>query len=239
MKKVLQILKWGIVLSLMLVVLAFTNKNKNKQIVFLNQIIIDSSEDKFMSEQIALDYIEQNNFNFDSVALSSFYLNELELAFLQHPAIKSAEVYSNQLGLINIFLQQRKAIVRIKTEYDDYYLDKRGLKMPLSDNYTPRVLVMTGEINESDHSSIFSFVERINKDKFWKSQITQVHFKNKEIIIIPRVGAQKIYFGTLTDVNQKLRNLYQFYKQAMPIKGWQTYSDISLAYNNQIICTKK
>ena len=134
MKKVLQILKWGIVLSLMLVVLAFTNKNKNKQIVFLNQIIIDSSEDKFMSEQIALDYIEQNNFNFDSVALSSFYLNELELAFLQHPAIKSAEVYSNQLGLINIFLQQRKAIVRIKTEYDDYYLDKRGLKMPLSSN---------------------------------------------------------------------------------------------------------
>ena len=165
-------------------------------------------------------------------------MNELELAFLQHPAIKSAEVYSNQLGLINICLQQRKAIVRIKTEYDDYYLDKRGLKMPLSDNYTPRVLVMTGEINESYHSSIFSFVERINKDKFWKSQITQLHFNNKEVIIIARVGSQKIHFGTLTDVNTKLANLYQFYKQAMPVKGWQTYSEISLAYNNQIVCTK-
>ena len=40
-------------------------------------------------------------------------------------------------------------------------------------------------------------------------------------------------------INEKLENLYQFYKQAMPLKGWQTYSDISLKYSNQIVCTKK
>ena len=239
MKKVLQILKWGMLLSLMVVVLSFTNQKQNKQMVFLNQINIGVSEDKFMTEQIALKYIKQQDFNFDSVALSNFYLNELEIAFLQHPAIKNAEVYSNQEGLININLLKRKAVVRIKTDNTDYYLDEYGMKMPLSSEYTPRVLVVTGEVNESKHSSIFSFIEIINKDIFWKSQITQVHFSNNEVIIIPRVGSQKIHFGTLTDVNKKLGNLYQFYKQAMPIKGWQTYSEISLAYNNQIICTKK
>ena len=86
MKKVLHILKWGMLLSLMVVVLAFTNQEQNKQMVFLNQINIEVSEDKFMTEQIALKYIEQHNFSFDSVALSNFYLNELEVAFLQHPA---------------------------------------------------------------------------------------------------------------------------------------------------------
>ena len=239
MKKVLQILKWGMLLSLMVVVLSFTNQKQNKQIVFLNQINIEVSEDEFMTEQIALKYIEQHNFSFDSVALSNFYLNELEVAFLQHPAVKNAQVYSNQEGVININLQQRKAVVRIKTDNTDYYLDEQGMKMPLSSEYTPRVLVVTGEVNESNHSSIFSFVERINKEKFWKSQITQLHFNNNEVIIIPRVGSQKIHFGTLTDVNKKLGNLYQFYKQAMPVKGWENYSEISLAYNNQIVCTKK
>jgi len=238
MKKVLQILKWGMLLSLMGVVLSFTSQKLNKQMVFSPQINIEASVDTFMTEQIAEKYIEQHDFNFDSVPLSSFYLNELEIAFLQHPAIKNAEVFSNQEGVININLQQRKAVVRIKTDNTDYYLDEQGIKMPLSSEYTPRVLVVTGEVNESNHSSIFSFVERINKDKFWKSQITQVHFNNKEVIIIPRVGSQKIHFGTLTDVNKKLANLYQFYKQAMPVKGWQTYSEISLAYNNQIVCTK-
>jgi len=239
MKKVLQILKWGMLLSLMVVVLSFTNQKQNKQMVFLNQINIEVSEDEFMTEQIALKYIEQHNFSFDSVALSNFYLNELEVAFLLHPAVKNAQVYSNQEGVININLQQRKAVVRIKTDNTDYYLDEQGMKMPLSSEYTPRVLVVTGEVNESNHSSIFSFVERINKEKFWKSQITQLHFNNNEVIIIPRVGSQKIHFGTLTDVNKKLGNLYQFYKQAMPVKGWENYSEISLAYNNQIVCTKK
>lgn len=239
MKKVLQILKWGMLLSLMVVVLSFTNQMQSKQMVFLNQINIEVSEDKFMTEQIALKYIKQQDFNFDSVALSNFYMNELEIAFLRHPAIKNAEVYSNQEGVININLQQRKAVVRIKTDNADYYLDEQGMKMPLSSEYTPRVLVVTGEVNESKHLSVFSFIEIINKDIFWKSQITQVHFSNNEVIIIPRVGSQKIHFGTLTDVNKKLGNLYQFYKQAMPVKGWQTYSEISLAYNNQIICTKK
>jgi len=239
MKRVLKILKWGMLLSLMVVILSFTNQMQNKQMVFLNQINIEVSEDKFMTEQIALKYIKQQDFNFDSVALSNFYLNELEIAFLQHPAIKNAQVYSNQEGVININLQQRKAVVRIKTDNTDYYLDEQGMKMPLSSEYTPRVLVVTGEVNESNHSSIFSFVERINKEKFWKSQITQLHFNNNEVIIIPRVGSQKIHFGTLTDVNKKLGNLYQFYKQAMPVKGWENYSEISLAYNNQIVCTKK
>ena len=239
MKKVLQILKWGILLSLMVVVLSFTNQKQNKQMVFLNQINIEVSEDEFMTEQIALKYIDKNDFDFDSVTLSNFYLNKLEIAFLQHSAIKNAQVYSNQEGVININLQQRKAVVRIKTDNTDYYLDELGMKMPLSSEYTSRVLVVTGDVNESNHSSIFSFVERINKDKFWKSQITQAHFNNKEVIIITRVGGQKIHFGTLTDMNKKLGNLYQFYKQAMPIKGWQTYSEISLAYNNQIVCTKK
>ncbi len=239
MKKVFQILKWGILLFLMVVVLSFTNQKQNKQMVFLNQINIEVSEDKFMTEQIALKYIEQKGFNFDSVALSNFYLNELETAFFQHPAIKNAQVYSSQEGMININLQQKKALVRIKTDNTDYYLDEQGIKMPLSSEYTPRVLVVTGEVNELNHSSIFSFVERINMDKFWKSQITQLHFNNNEVIIIPRVGSQKIHFGTLTDVNKKLGKLYQFYKQAMPVKGWQAYSEISLAYNNQIVCTKK
>ena len=40
MKKVLQILKWGMLLSLMVVVLSFTYQKQNKQMVFLNQINI-------------------------------------------------------------------------------------------------------------------------------------------------------------------------------------------------------
>jgi len=239
MKKLFQILKWGMLLALMVVVLAFTNKKQEQQLVQLDQINIEDSEDRFVTKALTLEYIRKHNFDFDSVMLSSFYLNNLEVNLLNHPALKKVEVYSSQEGMLSINLKQREAIVRIKTSSTDYFLDKDGLGMPLSKDYTPRVLVVSGDVNPSHHSDIFSFIKTINKTEFWKSQITQLHFEADEVIVIPRVGNQKIYFGVLTNIDEKLDNLYQFYKQVMPVKGWQTYRDISVKYNNQIVCTKK
>jgi cell division protein FtsQ len=239
MKKLFQILKWGMLLALTVVVLAFTNSKQEQQLIQLNQINIEASEDEFITENIALAYIEKHNFDFDSVVLSDFYLNDLEMTLLSHPAVKKVEVYCNQEGVLDVKLEQRKAIVRIKTSTADYYLDEDGLEMLLSKNYTPRVLVVTGDVLPSYHNAIFNFVKQIDKSDFWKSQITQLHFNNNQVLIVPRVGGQKIHLGELVNVTKKLENLYQFYKQAMHVKGWQTYSDISLKYNNQIVCTKK
>ena len=239
MKKLLKIIKWGMLIALTVIVLAFTEKKQEEQLVQLNQINIEMSEDKFVTKNIVLQYIEKYNFAYDGVVLDQFYLNDLEEILLQHPAVKKAEVYSNQQGVMNIKLQQKKAIVRIKTADADYYLDEDGLEMPLSKAYTPRVIVVSGDANQHNHASIYAFIQKINKSEFWKSQIMQLHFSNNQVVLIPRVGNQKIHFGMLVNSTEKLANLYQFYKQAMPVKGWQTYSDISLKYNNQIVCTKK
>jgi len=239
MKKLLKIIKWGMLIALTVIVLAFTEKKQEEQLVKLNQIDIEMSEDKFLTKNIVLQYIEKHNFAYDGVVFTQFYLNDLEEILLKHPAVKKAEVYSSQQGDMNIKLQQRKAIVRIKTAYVDYYLDEDGLEMPLSKEYTPRIIIVSGDANQKHHASIYAFIQRINKSEFWKSQITQLHFSGDQVVLIPRVGSQKIHFGMLVNSSEKLDNLYRFYNQAMPVKGWQTYSDISLKYNNQIVCTKK
>jgi len=239
MKRLLQIIKWSILIALTVIVLVFTEKKQGEQLVQLDQINIEISKDKFLTKDIVLKYIEKHNFAYDSVVLSQFYLNTLEEILLKHPAVKKAEVYSDQKGIMNIKLQQKKAVVRIKTAAADYYLDEGGLEMPLSEEYTPRVIVVSGDVNQQHHASIYAFIQKINKSEFWKSQIMQLHFSGDKVVLIPRVGNQKIHFGMLVNSTEKLANLYQFYKQAMPVKGWQTYSDISLKYNNQIVCTKK
>ena len=239
MKKLLKIIKWGMLITLTIIVLAFTEKKEEEQLAQLNQINIEMSEAKFATKNSVLEYIKKHNFTYDGVAISQFYLNDLEEILLKHPGVKKAEVYGNQQGVINIRLEQRKAIVRIKTAATDYYLDEDGLKMPLSKAYTPRVIVVSGDANQKHHASIYAFIRKINESEFWKSQIMQLHFLGNEVVLIPRMGNQKIHFGMLVNSTEKLDNLYQFYKQAMPVKGWQTYSDISLKYNNQIVCTKK
>ena len=72
MKKLFQILKWGMLLVLLVVVLAFTNKKQEQQLVQLNDINIQASVDEFVTKDIAMKYIEKHNFDFDSVVLSKF-----------------------------------------------------------------------------------------------------------------------------------------------------------------------
>ena len=239
MKKAIMILRWILLIVVFILTLSFTNGKHQQQLVSLDEINIELAEEQFVNHDIVVDFMFKNGIKFNSVCLNQFQLEELEQFLEHHPSIYSAEVFTSQEGDVSIDIVQRKAVVRIITKDDNYYLDANGSIMPISEHYTPRVLVVNGDVSESSHQEIFDFVNIIRKSEFWKAQITQLYLIDKVCILIPRVGEHKIHFGLLTRVNEKLNNLYQFYQQAMPLKGWQTYSDISLKYNNQIVCTKK
>ena len=239
MNRVLNIFKWVSVTFLLFTTLSFTNERQNKQLLNLNKISIGVSEDDFINKQTILTYLVTNNISFDSVLANDFQISDIEEILQLHPAIHVAEVYSNQKGDVNILVEQKKAIVRVKSNFDDCYLDKFGERMDLSENYTPCLLVATGNISINNYKEIVAFVNEINKSDFWKSQLTQLHYGDDDIILIPLVGEHKIHIGGLDNIKEKLDHLYQLYNVALPLKGWQTYSDINLKYKNQIICTKK
>lgn len=233
------IFKWLTVISLFTIIIAFTTHKHKQQLVSFERDNIEISEKTFLNQDILFEFIEKSNLISDGVSLHTFHLNNLEEYIEQHPLIKCAEVFASQKGVLRVNIEPRKAIVRIITDSSTYYLDEDMKIMPTSNEYTARVLVVSGDVGLQHHHQIFNFLEIIEKNEFWKSQITQLYFINDEVILIPRVGDQRVHFGLLTNISAKLDNLYQFYMQAMPVKGWQTYSDISLKYSNQLVCTKK
>ena len=189
MKKILIIFKWGLAIVILVLMLSFTNQRQENQFISLNDITLKKSNDNFINKKIVLEYLEEKEITFDSIQLSKFKKENLENLIELHPAVKSAEVYNDQKGKVNIELEQKRAVVRIKSKYSDYYLDEFANKMQLSSNYTPRLLVVTGDVNEEDHQSIFDFVMEINNSEFWNAQFTQIHFTNNDILLIPRVGS--------------------------------------------------
>ena len=239
MKKILVIFRWMLAIFLLVFLLVFTNDRQRAQTISLNQITIKKSGDYFVNKSIILNYLKKRSQCFDSILVIDFNKEKLENMLNSYTGIKQAEVFSNQKGGVNILIEQKKAIVRVKSHTGDYYLDDSGGKMKLSDTYTPKVVVATGDISSKDHIDIYNFVKEINQSDFWRAQITQIHFENNDIVLIPRVGNQKIKIGSFENIVEKLDNLYQFYRVAMDLKGWQTYSDINLKFNNQIVCVRK
>jgi len=175
-------------------------------------------------------------------------IQDLESKLKANPFIASAKVYTDMDGIIKVEISQRQPILRMINLLDkDFYVDQNGLKIPLSDNFTARVIVANGFIEEpfagqidTLHNpvsvSIFKIADFIRRDSLWDAQIAQIYVNaNREIELIPRVGNQHILIGNADSLATKFRNLEAFYKQALPKVGWDAYKTINIKYANQVI----
>ena len=166
---------------------------------------------------------------------------DMELFFEKHPAINNCEVYYTLGGVLHVEVAQKEPVLRVfNGTAKSYYLDKDGLKMPLSLKHTAHVLVANGHINKlKSPDDLFNLAQFINSDLFWKSQIEQIYVDSKgEFVLAPRVGDHLIEFGGIENMTVKFRNLKALYQNGWDVREWNMYRKVSLKYNGQIVCSK-
>ena len=160
-------------------------------------------------------------------------------------------LYADMDGIVHVQIRQRVPILRVINMANvHFYIDGNGIKIPLSDNFTAKVLVANGFIDEDFSGKVDTLNSKLAKDLYrtaqfikadtlWDNQIEQLFVDLKgDIEMVPRVGDHKIILGNADSLQTKFRNLFVFYKKAMPKVGWDTYKSINLKYANQIVCGK-
>ena len=212
-----------------------------------NNIIFDiSSENRFLNSEEIFDLT--NDIINDSSIID---LNYLEEKIKSNKFIKDIEIYNNLNNVINININQFKPYARLINNIgDDYYIDKNGEIFPVSNKYSERVLLIffknyknidkEKNINFFQNGNeIFKLINYINSNDFYKKQISQINvLKDGEIIMIPQITKQKIYFGNTDNMEIKFKKLELFYKNILPTKGWNYYESVNLKFKNQIVCNK-
>ena len=184
--------------------------------------------------------------------LKKINLHQIEKSIAANPYVAFVKVYADMNGTVSIEVKQRQPVLRIlNAGGQDYYVDRDGLKMPISPNFTADVLVATGYILEGFNGRVDTLMTvlakdlyktalYLSKDSLWDAQIEQLHINEKnDIEMIPRVGNQRIILGNAQHVDVKMSNLLAFYKQAMPKVGWNAYHTINLKYVNQVVCERR
>lgn len=242
---------WAISLSGLLVLMSFIETQKTELTCKTVKVLLPGNQ--FFIEQAEVDEIlNANNKQLVGKRLRYINIQNLEDKLKANPFILFAKVYADMEGTLHAEITQREPIVRIfNTAGQDFYVDAQGLKIPLSSHYTARVLVANGAINEAFNGkidtlktpmgkSVFAIAHFIATDTLWNEQIEQVYVTQNNVIeLVPRLGNQKIILGNADSLSNKFKNLYIFYKKAMPKVGWQTYSSINLSYKGQIVCEKR
>jgi len=249
-KAVFKCFAWIFCLSGLIVLMSFVD-GKKKTVVCTNVKIRIPGADNFIEREEIDAILKQSQGTLIGQKLADINLQRIEKRIIANPYIAFATVYADMNGVIQIDIKQRQPILRlINAGGQDYYIDRNGLKMPVSPNFTANVLAANGNIMEHFSGKVDTLITDLGKDLYkvalyikqdtlWDAQIEQLYVNNvKDIELIPRVGNQRIILGTADSLETKMRNLLAFYKKAMPKVGWNTYKTINVKYTNQIVCEK-
>ncbi|HON18798.1 MAG TPA: hypothetical protein PK990_06470 [Salinivirgaceae bacterium] len=226
------------------------------------EIHLTDTINKLVSKNEILELLSKKKISIFGSPMSE--INKWEIARqLQNniPYISKIGVYPSYDGKLHIKMALREPMIRVFNKYGrSYYVDTDGYLMPLSANYSARVVVATGNIYESSPTQrpilidslyrdttnhrkplkdIFNIVSYINQDPMLKAQFEQIHVQGSDYILIPKVGMQTIVLGDADNIVDKFYRLKALYYKGFGNLGWQKYKSVSLKYSNQVVCIKR
>lgn len=217
------------------------------------EVKIDYSEGTHFVDENGIKKIIINqmpNQNINSL-VRTVNLQSIENYLEMNPHIENAELYFDFNGKLWAEITQRTPLLRvINAENVSYYVSEEGQKMPVSDDFTARVPIATGYINDNNKTDgaidapivqqIYELCLFLKQNDFMQSLIEQIYINNdSDLILIPKIGKQQIVLGSTDNLADKFNKLTIFYQKAMPYVGWNTYETINLKFANQIVCTKR
>ena len=214
-------------------------------VVFLFE---EESEDAIVDSTSAANMMVEADIYPKGKKMGSIDLMEIEKLLSKNVFVTSVNCYGSNNGMdvgkgrLCIKISQMVPMMLVfDNNNTHYYVDSLGNIIESDSLYAKNLMVANGEINRNYVvSTLAPFVAFVRQDDFWDSQIEQVYVeydKNKErvVTLIPRVGDQRIFMGTLDNYENKLKRLRKFYERGLSVVGWNKYSVLNLEYDNQVV----
>lgn len=246
----------GVVLTLGFV----EHTTDNTPVTELRVSVLGGEGVHFIDERAVREDIIANGTPVMGAPLGAVDARGIEARLRNVPCVASAEVYHTLEGTLHVKVRQREPVVRVfNSDGSSFYIDADGFTMPVDPDYTARVLVTTGWLNEPGAvNGVRSVYENdsvqqhfrsddihrlalfMRRDPLWNALIDQVVVNAEgDFELIPRIGGQRILIGDGTALEQRFQKLRLFYRDGIPKSDWRRYARIDLRFADQIVCTKR
>lgn len=229
------VLMFGVVIFLF----SFTsNRNGNRKLVGSKIIFVEENNPFIKQETVNKLLIEKNG---EALAIrkDKLDLNKLENAVNANPMIEKSDVFVTIDGVLKAVVKQKTPIARVFDGQRSFYIDYKGSTMPLSANFTARVPLVFGMLNQKNKEALVGLFRKIYDDAFLKKNIIAIQIMpNGSLKMLNRNFDFQIDFGGTINVNQKINNYKAFFQKAIVDSSLYKYKKIDLRFTDQVVCTK-
>ena len=219
--------------------------------------VADSSKHQFVTNNDIMNALRATGIRVTGQKISEIPLSELEERVKAFKELKVAEVYISEDRKLHVYGNQREPVMRVVASYGgDFFIDREGVIMRRHNLYTPNLHIleidmvfnseqMTGKsIYDSEKTEnlvqAFELVNYIRDHSFWNEMIDQLSMtRDGRVSLVPHVGNHTVRLGRTENYEDKLHNLLVFYRQAMPVAGWDRYRVVNVEYKGQVVCQRR
>ena len=157
------------------------------------------------------------------------------------PYLKNCQAGTSISRNVVLFASQRRPIVRVCSQ-EEYYLDDSCQRVPVSSVSSCNVIVASGNIPAQGKGlkEVWALASYLDQHPDLQPLFDQIYREAKgDLYLTPKLGNHVVQLGSTDGLDDKFHNLMAFYTRGLPRVGWDSYSQVSVKYRGQVVCTKK
>ena len=224
---------------LVIFLFSFTSKRNEHRKLSKSVVIFLDDSNPFIKQETVNKLLIENKKDASSIEKDKLDLNKLEKSINKNKMIEKSEVFVSIDGVLKAVVKQKTPIARVFNDSGSFYIDYQGNRMPLSDEFTARVPIISGDINKENSFELNKLLRLVYEDDFLKKNIIGMQiFPNGNIKMRNRIFNYEIEFGRAIHVERKFDNYKAFFQKAVLDSSLYKYKKINLKFTQQVVCTK-
>ncbi|MCG9791383.1 cell division protein FtsQ/DivIB [Flavobacterium algicola] len=218
---------------------SFTSKRNSNRNLLKCAVVFVGENTLFIDKEMVNKLLIENKNNASSIKKENLALNKLENILNSNQMIEKSDVFVSVDGVLKAVVKQKVPIARVYDGNRSFYIGYEGSRVPLSDNFTARVPLVSGRINDQNEKKLADLFRVIYDDDFLKKNIIAIEIMpNGSLKMLNRDFNYQIDFGSAINVERKFKNYKAFFQKAVLDSSLYNYKKIDLRFTQQVVCTK-
>jgi cell division protein FtsQ len=218
---------------------SFTLERNGARKLVASKVVFMDSEARLISAEAVDKLLIENNSAAQSIRKDKLDLNRLEKSVGSNELVADAEVSVSISGVLTAEVRQKTPVVRYVGDDGSYYIDYDGNAMPLSEIYTARVPLVSGQLQAVSDEKLREVFRYIHDDEFLSKNIISIEvLSSGSLMMRSRNHDYLIEYGKPINVERKFSNYKAFFQKAAQDSIIEKYKRINLKFTQQVVCTK-